>query len=62
MCQIKGPLVEDTTMGERVKKQLEVTIGSMFKATSLSATIDHETGRLMDIHDKLVNQMQFLSK
>lgn len=36
--------------------------GGLDKATSLSATIGHDTARLMDVHNKLFHQNQFLNK
>ena len=45
---------------ERAKKQLEETIGSLDAASNMSATLGHETGRLMDIHARLVHQNQSL--
>ena len=51
-------LVRTEQWRERAKKQLEETIGSLDAASNMSATLGHETGRLMDIHARLVHQNQ----
>ena len=43
-------------------KQLEGTIGSLDAACNMSATLGHETGRLMDVQARLVCQNQSLMR
>ena len=47
---------------ERAKKWPEETIGSLDADSSMSATLGHETGHLMDIHARLIYQNQSLVK
>ena len=61
-AELKERLVRTEQWRERAKKQLEETIGSLDAASNMSATLGHETGRLMDIHAKLVYQNQSLVK
>ncbi|XP_057524313.1 uncharacterized protein LOC130804017 isoform X2 [Amaranthus tricolor] len=59
-AELKERLVKTEQWREKAKKQLEGTIGSLDAASSLSATLGHETRRLMDIHARLVYQNQSL--
>ena len=42
------------------QEAMEGTIGSLDAASNMSTTLGHETGRLMDIHARLVYQNQSL--
>ena len=54
-AELKERLVRTEQWRERAKKQLEGTIGSLDAVSNMSATLGHETGRLMDIHARLVH-------
>ena len=54
-AELKERLVRTEQWRERAKKQLEGTIESLDAASNMSATLGHETGRLMDIHARLVH-------
>ena len=60
--ELKERLVRTEQWRERAKKRLEETIGSFDAASNMSATLVHETGRLMDIHARLIYQNQSLVK
>ena len=61
-AELKEHLVRTEQWRERANKRLEETIGSLDAASNMSATLSLETGRLMDIHSKLIYQNQSLVK
>ena len=60
-AELKERLVKTEQWRERTREQQEETIGSLDTASGLSATLGHETGRLMDIHARLIHQNQCLT-
>ena len=61
-AELKELLVRTEQWRERAKKRLEETIGNLDAASNMSATLGHETGRLMDIHARMICQNQSLVK
>ena len=59
-AELKERLVRTEQWWKKAKKQLEETSGNLDAASGISATLDHEAGRLMDIHVRLVYQNQSL--
>ena len=58
--ELKERLVRTEQWREKAKKRLEWVIASIDTASSMSATLGHEVGHLMDVHGKLVHQNQCL--
>ena len=56
-AELREHLVRTEQWREKARKQLEGIIGSLDAASNMSATLDHEIGRLMDIHARVLPKL-----